>query len=294
MKALGIDIGGTNVKCVVVTGEGELVESRNFPTGDATDAWKQTVLRAVDELEQAHGAALGIGISSPGLASRDGRTIQWMMGRMSGVMGFDWTAHLRRDRLVPVMNDAHAALLGESWIGAARGCDNVVMLTLGTGVGGAILCDGRILMGHLGRAGHLGHLSLDPAGPLDIVNTPGSLEDAFGDHTIGRRSEGRFASTADLVRAASGGDTFARDVWLRSVRALAAGITSIINAVDPELILLGGGVSKAGDDLLGPLQRELDRVEWRPTGTKVRLAFATLGDLAGAYGAARNALERRE
>lgn len=291
MKALGIDIGGTNVKCVVVTPDGELVESRSFPTGDATDAWKQTVSRAVDELQQTHGVAVGIGISSPGLASRDGRTIQWMMGRMSGVMGFDWTSHLKRDRLVPVMNDAHAALLGEAWIGAARGGDNVVMLTLGTGVGGAILCDGRILKGHLGRAGHLGHLSLDPDGALDIVNTPGSLEDAFGDHTISRRSEGKFNSTADLVRAAHAGDAFAREVWRRSIRALAAGITSIVNAVDPELLVLGGGVSKAGDDLRVPLQAELDRFEWRPTGTKARITFATLGDLAGAYGAARNALE---
>jgi glucokinase len=293
MIAIGIDIGGTNVKCVVVKPDGTLVASRSFPTSDATDGWKAGVARAVEEMEKAHGAAVGVGISSPGLASRDQRTIQWMMGRMSSLTGFDFTAHLKRDRLVPVMNDAHAALLGEAWIGAASGAQNVVLLTLGTGVGGAILCDGRILKGHLGRAGHLGHITVDPNGPLDIVNTPGSLEDAFGDHTIAMRTGGRFASTADLVRAARDGDAYAKQTWADSIRVLAAGIAGIINAVDPEIVVLGGGIAKAGDELFVPLSRELDRVEWRPiAGERVRLVPAKLGDLAGAYGAAKNALEQ--
>lgn len=292
MTAIGIDIGGTNVKCVVVHADGTLVDSRSFPTGDATNAWAGTVLDSVAQIESAHGRTDAIGVSSPGLAARDGRTIAWMQGRMAGVQGFDWTKHLQRDSLVPVMNDAHAALLGEAWIGAAAGGRNVVLLTLGTGVGGAILCDGRILKGHLGRAGHLGHITLDAAGPLDIVNTPGSLEDAFGDHTIAHRTEGRFRSTADLVSAARSGDAFAQDVWSRSIKALAGGVASIINAVDPEVIVLGGGIVKAGDELFVPLSRELDRVEWRPTNERVRLVPAKLGDLAGAFGAAKNALEQ--
>ncbi len=291
-RAIGIDIGGTNVKCVLVTQDGHRIDSLSFPTDDATDGWKTGIRDAFAGLKQSHSIddQVPVGISSPGLACRDGKSIRWMMGRMSGLMGFDFTAHLGRDRLVPVMNDAHAALLGEAWIGAARGCDNVVMLTLGTGVGGAILCDGKILQGHLGRAGHLGHISLDPQGPLDIVNTPASLEDAIGNHSVARRSDGRFQSTADLVHAARDGDQSAKTIWLRSIEALAAGLASIINTVDPERIVLGGGITKAGDDLLLPLSEGMDRFEWRPVNTKVPIVLATLGDLAGAYGAARNAL----
>lgn len=290
--AIGIDIGGSNVKCVLVTQTGNRIDSLSFPTDDATDGWKAGIRAALSQLNQSHSIddQVPIGISSPGLACREGKTIRWMMGRMSGVMGFDFTAHLGRDRLVPVMNDAHAALLGEAWIGAARGCDNVVMLTLGTGVGGAILCDGKILKGHLGRAGHLGHITLDPRGPLDIVNTPGSLEDAIGNHSVTRRTNGRFRSTADLVDAARHTDQDAKAIWLESVEALAAGVASIINVVDPERIVLGGGITKAGDDLLVPLKNGLDRFEWRPTGEKVSIVLAALGEMAGAYGAARNAM----
>lgn len=284
---LGVDIGGTNVKCVVVRDDGSLVESRTFPTGDAENAWAGTVVEAVHSLEFAHGTAASVGVSSPGLAARDGRSIVWMQGRMAGVVGFDWTRHLARGSTVPVVNDAHAALLGEAWIGAARGARNAVMLTLGTGVGGAVLCDGRILKGRLGRAGHLGHITVDAAGPLDIVNTPGSLEDAVGDCTVAKRTGGRFACTSDLLLAAREGDDAARRAWARSVQALAAGVASIINVVDPELVVVGGGIAKAGDALFVPLADALERFEWRPTGERVRIVSAALGDLAGAFGAAR-------
>jgi glucokinase len=213
-----------------------------------------------------------------------------MQGRMSGVQGFDWTKFLGREHLA-VLNDAHAALLGETWLGAAAGAKNVVMLTLGTGVGGAIMCDGKLIKGQLGRAGHLGHISLDPEGPLDIVNTPGSLEDAFGDHTVSVRSGGRFDTTEALLRAHLGGDIEATAIWDRSVKTLAAGMVSMINAVDPEIIVIGGGIASAGPALFNPLSRWLDQFEWRPHGAKVRIVPAALGDRAGAMGAARYAME---
>lgn len=287
---VGIDIGGTNLKAVAVGRDGRELARHTAPTGDADDAYKQTVPQLLQRLEREHGEAERIGISSPGLADRSGRSIAWMMGRMAGVMGLDWTVHLGRATPVRVLNDAHAALLGEVWRGAARGKTNVVMLTLGTGVGGAILCDGRLLRGHLGRAGHLGHLSLDPDGTLDIVNTPGSLEDTIGDCTVAARSGGAYRSTRELV-AALDRDERARQVWGRSIRALAAAMVSIANAVDPEVFVLGGGIVAAGEKLLTPLQAELDRFEWRPTGQNLQLAPAMLGDFAGAFGAASHALE---
>jgi glucokinase len=210
---------------------------------------------------------------------------------MGAVQGFNWTKHLERDHLVSVLNDAHAALLGETWLGAGVGAKNVVLLTLGTGVGGAAMCDGRLLRGGIGRAGHFGHISLDPTGPLDIVGTPGSLEGAIGDCTIKSRSRGEFASSVELLEAMRDGNQNARRVWQDSILALAAGIASIINCVDPELLILGGGISRAGVLLTEPLAQRLSEIEWRPLGGGVRIALATLGEHAGALGAARNAMQ---
>src|SRR6266853_4822840 len=157
---------------------------------------------------------------------------------------------------------------------------HAVLLTLGTGVGGALLAEGRLFKGHIGRAGHVGHISLNPDGPPDIVGTPGSLEQTIGNSTLPVRSRGRFSSTRQLVEAHLKGDAEATDVWLRSLYNLAAGITSIINALDPEVIILGGGIALAGPALFEPLARFVERVEWRPQGQSVRIIPAALGDLA--------------
>lgn len=292
--AIGIDLGGTNVKAVAVTAGGETLRQDRFGTHDDSAAqWADAIAAYIGRVEGEIGRAASVGVASPGLVRRDGRAIAWMQGRMSAVQGFDWTDFLKRDAAVPVLNDAQAALLGEVWLGAAAGSRDAVMLTLGTGVGGAVLCDGRLLKGHLGRAGHLGHISLDPNGRKDIVNTPGSLEDATGECTLPQRGAGRFASTRALVDAYTQGDPQAQRVWLSSVKALAAGIASIINAVDPEVVILGGGIVNAGDTLMSPLGKFLDEFEWRPTAAAVRIVPARLGDVAGALGAAKNAWEAR-
>jgi glucokinase len=279
---LGIDLGGTQIKAVVLTDSGDILRRELRPT---TADFASTVRTLVQDL----GPTLPVGISAPGLAAADARSIAQMPGRMPGLAGLDWTTHLARTQIVPVLNDAHAALLGEAWIGAARGLRDCFMLTLGTGVGGAILADGRILRGHLGRAGHLGHLTLDPFGAPDIVGTPGSLEDWIGNHNIATRTAGRFTSTHDLIAAASAGDESARKVWQRSIRGLAAAIASVINILDPEAVIIGGGIAQAGEPLFAPLQSELDQLEWRPTGTAVKILPAQLGEWAGAIGAASQA-----
>ncbi|HSU67327.1 MAG TPA: ROK family protein [Tepidisphaeraceae bacterium] len=288
--AIGIDVGATNIKTVVVTPAGDVLDSRQFETVATSNAWATRVKKHVHEVERHRGAAEAIGIAAPGLVAPDGRSIAWMQGRLTSIQGLDWTDHLARESVVPILNDAHAALLAETWRGAAVGCRNAVLLTLGTGVGGAILCDGRLLRGHLGRAGHLGHLSLNPDGPLDITNTPGSLEDAIGDHTVSARAKGRFTTTLALIESLRDENPFAWEVWRRSVKALAAAIASIINAVDPERVILGGGITGAGDALFGPLNECLDRFEWRPAGRRVPIVPALLGEHAGAIGAARHAL----
>jgi glucokinase len=135
---------------------------------------------------------------------------------------------------------------------------------------------------------------LDLAGPPDICNTPGSLEWAIGNCTILERTQGRFATTHELIRAFEGGDPFAREVWLKSVRALAGAVTSFINILDPEVVIIGGGVAQAGRSLFQPLEEFLEPIEWRPGGQQAKIRPAQMGEFAGAFGAAYNALRGPE
>jgi glucokinase len=290
--AIGIDVGGTNIKMVAVSQQGDLLFLAEQRTTDERADWAARIRDQIARIEAEQRApAHWIGLAAPGLAARDGRSIAWMQGRMDAIQGLDWTDYLGVGQAVPVLNDAHAALLGEAWRGAAADCPNVVMLTLGTGVGGGALVDGHLLRGNIGRAGHLGHLCLDPDAAPDITGTPGSLEDAIGDCTLQARSGGRYTSTEQLVQAHLAGDATATGVWQRAVHRLGCGIVSLINVLDPEIVILGGGIIKAGPSLFGPLQEVVDRHEWRPTGSAARIVPAALGELAGAVGAAYHTLQ---
>lgn len=286
-RLIGLDLGGTRIKAVLCSGAGDVLAEEEHPTGEGP-AWRENV-RAVAArmLRRAPGAR--VGLAAPGLPARDGLAIAHMPGRLPGLEGARFQELCGASFPVPVLNDAQAALLGETWLGAARDAANALLLTLGTGVGGAAVVDGRLLRGHLGRAGHLGHVSLDPAGAPDIVGTPGSLEEAIGDYSVGARTRGRFADTRALIAAHLAGDAEAGRVWLDSVRALAAALAGLINVLDPEVIVIGGGIAQAGPALFDPLARDLDRFEWRPGGARVRIVRAALGDRAGALGAARQA-----
>jgi glucokinase len=288
--AVGIDAGGTNVKGVAAEPSGRILARQ---TRFAPDEPLTRIVRSfVNDLVETVGhEPAAFGLAAPGIAHPDGQSIWWMQGRRDEIQGLNWSRHLGTSHEVRVLNDAQAALLGEVWQGAARGCRNVLLLTLGTGVGGAAIVDGRLIRGHLGRAGHFGHVSLDPAGLPDIVAMPGSLEDAIGDCTMARRSQGRFRTTADLLASNT---TEARAIWQTSTRALACAIASFVNILDPERVILAGGVVSAGDQLFDPLMAELDQVEWRPHGRRVEVVAARAGEYAGAVGAAYHALRLNE
>ena len=148
------------------------------------------------------------------------------------------------------------------------------------------MMEGRLFRGHTGKAGHLGHATVNFEGPPDICQAPGSLEDALGNHNIRARTDGRFETTHALIRAVESGDVEARRLWLRSVQALAAALASFGNVLDPEVAIIGGGIARGGETLFGPLRSFLEEMEWRPGGVGMRLVPAELGELAGAYGAA--------
>jgi glucokinase len=294
--SIGIDLGGTNIKAALVnTQTAQILTTLSKPTRDGefdgdTPRFALTVREIVHEFEAQAGEKLRVGLSAPGLGNPDGHCIDWMPGRMHGLEKFHWSAFLERD--CRVLNDAHAALLGEVWAGAARDTQDAFMLTLGTGVGGAIWSGGRLLKGKIGRAGHLGHITIDANAACDDFNTPGSLEDAIGNQTIAQRGEGRYATTHALLDAFAAGDEHAVKVWRSSVRQLAAAIASLINVLDPEVVIVGGGIATgARERLFEPLQQALDEFEWRPGGQQARIVSAKLGDSAGCLGSVFNLLQ---
>ena len=216
---IGIDLGGSHVKTVVVSGDGETLANHNLPFDPGLNMdWGRCIKQIVSDTETEQSApAQSVGLSAPGLAAIDGSCITHMPDRLEGLVGLNWQEYLGLSQPVPVVNDGHAALLGEAWLGAARGFKNVILLTLGTGVGGAALVEGKLLRGRTGKGGHFGHTSLGPGKPLDICNCPNSLELAMGNCSVPQRSNGRFSHTGEMMKAIEAGDAEAEKIWLKSI-----------------------------------------------------------------------------
>lgn len=290
--AIGIDLGGTRIKGTAVDADGNMLHKLYTPTRDGDHSiWKNAVAETVNELlERVNGNNDVIGISAPGLPSQDNTSIAYMPGRMQGLENFAWQKFLQKPTFV--INDAVAALMAETKWGAAKGKKQVVMLTLGTGVGGAILIDGRPYQGAFNKAGHIGHMVINDEGDCDITGMPGSLEECIGNCTIEKRSKGKFNSTQQMLNAYNDGDSFAKEIWLKSVKQLAIGLASITNILSPEIIVLGGGIAEAGDILFEPLNEYMVEFEWRAGGNRVEIVKAFYGDLSGTLGAASFALDK--
>ncbi len=286
-RAIGVDVGGTAVKAVLADGAGQVLRASMVSADNDRARLLSAIRGLVDDLRD--GSDVALGVATPGIVDPAGRRTLYCPGKLD-IEGVDWQEALRWDGPVPVLNDANAALLGECWTGAGRGLSHVVLLTLGTGVGGAVLSDGRLLRGARGRAGHLGHISVSDDPTRGIVGTPGTLEDAIGEQTVTRRTGGRVTSTAALVEAVQRGEPWAEAAWDRAVRTLARSIASLVNVFDPEAIIVGGGIAQAGGALFDRLAGYLALDEWRPDGTGVPVRPAALGARAGALGAARQAL----
>jgi glucokinase len=291
--AIGIDLGCTNIKGLLVNDTGQILAETSAETNEQDDThWKNAVAIMIDNLKNQSKANVDtIGLCAPGLADAGNEYIAHMPARLPGIECFSWSHYI--GETVHVINDAHAALMAETTFGAARQLRHAVLLSLGTGVGGGLLIEGKLYQGLLQRAGHLGHMTVDAGAPdRDITNMPGSIEDAIGNATLEKRSLGRYTTTDALVNDFRKGDSFATWVWLSSVRRLAICIASVVNIVSPEAIILSGGIIKADDALLRPLQDFLELYEWRPGGTKTPVRLAQFTDRAGALGATGFAISR--
>lgn len=283
---IGIDLGGTRIKAVAIDDQGQTSHLLNQPTNDNDDKiWKNTIAELVQETQNKfkHQVTL-IGISAPGLPNASNSAIAYMPGRLQGLENFIWSDFLNFRTYV--LNDAVSAMMAEARYGAAKGRKNVVMLTLGTGVGGAILIDGKPYQGSFSKAGHIGHMVIDSDGEPDIIGMPGSLEDAIGNCSISKRTSRKFTSTHELLEACRKGDQFAEGIWLTSVKKLAIGLATLTNILSPEMIILGGGITEAGPDLFDPLEELMGHYEWRTGGNRAEIVKARFGEMAGAVGAA--------
>jgi glucokinase len=211
-----------------------------------------------------------------------------------------------------LVNDASAAALGEYRSGVGRGVNNLVLLTLGTGIGGGIIADGKLYLGAVGAAGELGHMTIDAEGPACGCGNKGCLEMLASGTAVARDAVGRLRRgqksvltemagakieniTAEMVgEAARSGDSLARDVIARAAYYLGIGMVNIVNIFNPEMIILGGGMAGLGDLLTEPGKRMMTERAFSISSRAVRIVTAQLGNEAGVYGAAVFALEKRQ
>ncbi len=288
--ALAIDIGGTRVKSGLVSAAGEVISQTAEPTPASLPA-----LRAwLKQVSHASGEIAGIGIGCKGIINPASTLIESLPGTLHYLEGQKLASMLPAAIDVQADNDARVAMAGELLWGAARGRKNALMLTLGTGVGGAVLAEGKLLRGATGIAGHVGHLTVDADGPPCICGNRGCLETYFSAPAIeasANASVKRGVATAlqanatceQIFAAAAAGDMVAKLVVSEAIRKLGGAIAGLIHLLDPEVIILGGQIAEAGAQLLKPLRAEFG---WR-TKTLLRRTVPVLlpkvtSSLAGA------------
>ena len=288
MQAIGIDLGGTRIKAVLINDQGDIQHEIITETKEENQQWKTDVKSTVEELSSKSTGPFVIGLSAPGIPDKENKAIEFLPDRLKGIEGFVWQRHLSRPTLV--INDAIAALSAEASFGSARNCEHAVLITIGTGVGGAILINKKIYQGAFQKAGHIGHMTVNMDGDPDICGMPGSLEEAIGNYSISKRSKGRFIDTLALLESVKKNDADAKAIWEKSIKSLAVSIASISNILSPDKVILAGGITKAGDVLMDPLRTFMDQYEWRAGGNQLKIEIATFSDKAGAIGAAAFAL----
>lgn len=296
---IGMDLGGTNLRVAAVAASGELLHQHREETAarEGPDALIARIVAAV-ELVRGRCAAAGVPVrgvvlGAPGIiASRAGRVVS--SPNLPG-----WDDVPLRDRVgaalgLPVLleNDANAAAFGEHWRGAGRGCGSLVLFTLGTGVGGGLVLGGELWRGAEGMAGEIGHMTVEPGGRTCRCGNAGCLESyASATAIVDRYCELAGApegtvSAADVHGLARDGDPNARQSFREAGRALGIVFASLVNLLNPEAIVVGGGVLPAWDAFMPAAEQEMRRRAFAAPAARVRLAPAALGDQAGVTGAA--------
>ena len=301
VNCIGVDLSGATMRAALVTSEGSVLERRSAAL-ESHNLVPQ-IARAVAELRDHSPdiAALGVGI--PGLVNPDTDRVIFSSDLPSTARG-DFRAELAAATglQVELENDANAAAYGEHKVGAGRGQHNLFYVTIGPGIGGAIIIDGKLWHGASGFAGEFGHITIDPEGIDCVCGNKGCLETVASAPNIVRRTHERLFrdgtsslsklatnrdfTAADIAREARNGDDFALLMIERTGRYLGTAIASVINLLNIERIVLGGAVMEAGDLILNPIIREAGRRSFQPCFETTEIVAAQLGNDGVAIGAA--------
>ena len=285
-EVIGIDLGGTAIKLGRFLQDGTCQESLTIPTPQPStpQAVRSAIATQVRQLNAA-GNCIALGLGTPGPADAAGRIakVAINLADWHEVPLADW---LEADTKLPtiVANDANCAGLGEAWLGAGRKFNHLILLTLGTGVGGAIILNGKLFTGHLGAAGELGLITLNPNGPPCNSGNPGSLEQYLSISAI-KRATGKEPAELGAMAAAVDGDALA--FWQDYGKLLGAGLASLIYVLTPEAIIIGGGVSASAEFFLPSTQAEINKRVLPSSRVGLQLLKAKLGNQAGMVGAAK-------
>lgn len=309
---IGVDIGGRSIKFGLFTVDGELINKSNIPTRVENDG--QSILpdladhlkKIIEKFELNSENLVGIGLGFPG------PILNKRIARIGANLGWKEPTHIvdylesKLEYRFLVENDANVAALGELWKGAGAGVNNLVMVTLGTGVGGGVVIDGKIVSGSTGSGGEIGHMPFleNPISRncgcsgsrcFELMTSATGLEYYASEYLFEHNEPSILRNIDDIdaksiFDAAQNNDKLAEKIVDDYSHNLARGLAIISAIVDPEIFVIGGGVSNAGDYLLDKIEREYKKLAF-PVTRDVKLSIAKLGNDAGIYGAAKLMLE---
>lgn len=305
---LAADLGGTNLRMAAVGPDGHIHKRVKLKTPDAgrRDAIVSCIVEAASECtSERPGTVLGTVLAVPGTI---GTGVVTQAPNLPDLNGFDLSSAVSAELDMPVViaNDANAAAVGENWLGASKGADVSIMITLGTGVGGGIIIDGSVLTGKDGTAGEIGHINVEPDGIECGCGSIGCLEQYASATAIARMAAAareknpQFFETqkADpdagtVFQAANEGACWAKEIFETQGFYLGIAIADLINVLNPDVIVIGGGAAAAWDAFMPTVRKQVNKRAYTEAAARAKIVRAGLADNAGILGAARIGFERR-
>ncbi|MBE9211076.1 ROK family protein [Nostoc sp. LEGE 06077] len=290
-EVIGIDIGGTAIKLGRFSQDGTCLKCLTVATPQPAtpEAVLAVIVDAIAQIDPDN-QTIAIGVGMPGPADAAGRIAKIAIN-LPGWLDVplaEWL-EIKTGKPTVIANDANCAGVGEAWLGAGRNLKNFILLTLGTGVGGAIILDGKLFIGHQGAAGELGLISFNPEGPMCNSGNQGSLEQYASIIAIRRRTGKEPDQLGALAQA---GDAEALAFWQEYGRDLGIGLVSLVYVLTPQAIVIGGGVSASFEFFLPAAKVEIERRVMYTSRTGLQILPAQLGNSAGMVGAAKLAWQK--
>lgn len=307
---IAFDLGGTNLRMATVSSDGKILYRLKIKTPQAgrADEIVRAITEAANECRRQtknFGDVRAIAAAVPATVSRENGIIL-KSPNLPSLNNFHFSAKLESALDLPCIleNDANAAAVGENWLGAAKNFQNLIMVTLGTGVGGGIIIDGKVLRGADGTAGEIGHIPVEPFGAACGCGSRGCVEqyasataivrmaqELLGKYPKSELSEKSFSSSMEIYQAGKNGDALALEVFRQQGFYLGIALAGLINVLNPEVIVIGGGAAAAWDLFQPPLIEQIFKSAYTEPASRVKLVRAECGDDAGVLGAARLAFE---